>query len=526
MKQVRNTALTILCLFTAMFVAACGGGGGGTSSTSSTTTTASNGIETGTLTGFGSVIVNGVEFSRKTGLADNKIKLRFENQTSASEDKLRLGMNVTVRWELDASGNKVYKEVEFQPEMRGPIDDNGVDLANNKLTVMGRAVQIETDTVLDSLRDLAEINTDLGNLKHPEIEISGLDDGTVIHATRIAKKSPDFAANTIKLAQIKGAIAASPAPTAASFKIGGVTINTNASTVFANFASNAPTAADFAAGTLVEVKGTLAAGVVTAARIEKKNALGVAKAEDNLRAKGIVIGTPDTTNKTFTIGTPVGAVSVTTDASTAFFKGATSTGILFADIVTAGAKLEVEGTLNASGAVLATKVKVELEKVVKIEGNVAAGAIDTAASTVKLNGVTVAVTALTRLTDLTNVPLASLKDVIANDHLQISGFIDPSGKVVAAALQRTANTGVIFIQGPVTAAANPNLTIMGVSVATTTTTNFFKKDKTPFLNSAPLTAQDNFFNAITVNQTVVKAKFKLNQTGLTVLDEVEIEQQL
>ncbi len=43
----------------------------------------------GEIAGFGSVIVNGIEFTRKPGLADDRVKLLFSNFSGAGEDRLR-----------------------------------------------------------------------------------------------------------------------------------------------------------------------------------------------------------------------------------------------------------------------------------------------------------------------------------------------------------------------------------------------------------------------------------------------------
>ena len=70
----------LLSLFLLVGLTACSSGGSGS------TSTGSGGVQvaTGTIIGFGSVIVNGIEFKRKPSLvADDRVKLRFENNTSA-----------------------------------------------------------------------------------------------------------------------------------------------------------------------------------------------------------------------------------------------------------------------------------------------------------------------------------------------------------------------------------------------------------------------------------------------------------
>src|SRR6185369_10836148 len=190
MKQVRNTAFSILCLLAVLFAAGCGGGGGGTPPPP--VPLPQSGVEIGQITGFGSVIVNGTEFQAKDTV-QNRIKLPFDNFTSATlqpgvkpEGKLRTGMIVTVKWSRDVAQNQVYENIEFWPELRGPVDDT-TPFASTGTTfkVMGRTVQMETGTVFDGIRDFAELKNEVEvQLHRPELEISGiLDDSGVLHAT-------------------------------------------------------------------------------------------------------------------------------------------------------------------------------------------------------------------------------------------------------------------------------------------------------------------------------------------------------
>ncbi len=478
-------------------------------------------MEIGQITGFGSVIVNGTEFQAKDTV-QNRIKLPFDNFTSATlqpgvkpEGKLRTGMIVTVKWSRDVAQNQVYENIEFRPELRGPVDDT-TPFASTGTTfkVMGRTVQMETGTVFDGIRDFAELKNEVEvQLHRPELEISGiLDDSGVLHATRIARKSPDFDALTVKRVQIMGAITA--VPDASSFTIGGITVSLTG----ADF--NNVVTADIAAGVLVEVRGILNGSTITNARLEKKTGLSAARTIDNIQVRGTVTAAGLAGDGSFTFQTPLGQVKVTTNPATRFLKGTTA--VTAAAIVGADAILEVEGALQDDGSFLAAKVSVELEKTVKLEGNVANAATDVsvANNTIKLNGVTVSVAIATKIDSAATPAILTLGDINTNDHLQITGFLDSRGRVIASLVQRTPNSSANFIQGPVTAIAKPNLTILGIPVVTDAiNTEFKKQDKTPF--TAP--AQTSFFNAITVNQTVVKAKFS---AGVATATEVEIEQQL
>jgi hypothetical protein len=114
----------------------------------------------------------------------------------------------------------------------------------------------------------------------------------------------------------------------------------------------------------------------------------------------------------------------------------------------------------------------------------------------------------------------SLADIAIGNHLEIAGFLDAGGKVIATRLERMQGTKTI-VQGPVSAKTTPNLTILGVTVATGATTQYRKADGTAFADQAA------FFAAVTSGTTVVKARGTF--TAPSTLDtnvangEVEIE---
>ena len=499
---------------------AAAGGGGGITGT---------GVTTGQITGFGSVIVNGIKFTRKTGLADDRVKLGFENNTSAQENNLRVGMIVNVKGAVDSSaGTGEYESIEFQPEIRGPLDDaaaNGVDLINNRVKVMGREIQVEANTTFDSIRDIAEIKGELDAGRHPELEVSGNLDGTgMLHATRIARKSSDFTAGPV---EIKGKIATA---TGGSFTIGSVTVIFTTAALSSNI-----DVSEIATGTLVAVKGTLSAGVIAATRIEKKKAVD-AEVNDNVRIKGIAVG--GVANNTFTLNGPNGAITVTTTAASFLKGGAPATSAIAAT----GATLEVEGSLQADGSIAATRISIEVEKNVKLEGDLAAAAdIDEAARTIRLNGVTVAVVDVTKLLDGSTLiaHLTAFKTALStgSQHLQITGVLDATGKVGASQVQRYAEPAkpISFIQGPVDSADNTaqTLTIMGITVNTASV--ILAKDfvdnrlgmKTPF-DIIPAVSRTKFFEAITsegLGFAVVKANGTFTGAAMTA-EELELEQPL
>jgi hypothetical protein len=96
--------LMLLAISLSAILSGCGdggGGGGGNSTTpgttpsSSATTTAV--VSTGPITGFGSVILNGIEFET------TQAEIKVEDQV-VREDELRIGMRVAVEGVRDNNG--------------------------------------------------------------------------------------------------------------------------------------------------------------------------------------------------------------------------------------------------------------------------------------------------------------------------------------------------------------------------------------------------------------------------------------
>ena len=125
----------------ALALAGCGGGvdSGGTGSVPST-------FAVGPITGFGSVIVNGVRFD------DSAAAVSDDDGTPRSRDALRLGMTTEIRGSAistDSTGAAVStaSSIAFGSDLLGPVDK--VDLAAKRLLVLGQTVDVNGATVFD-----------------------------------------------------------------------------------------------------------------------------------------------------------------------------------------------------------------------------------------------------------------------------------------------------------------------------------------------------------------------------------------
>ncbi len=167
MKTLRHSLL-VLTLAASLTSGSCGGGatfGGGIGGT---------GLVIGTITDFGSIVVEGVEFDTSAAI------VTIDGQPAAATD-LALGMVVTVSGEIDATGTAgVADTVEFTSLLEGPV--SAVDVTAKTATILGQTVRVDADTVLD------RIAPDASAIGVP-VRVSGFIDGDgTIHATRISRR--------------------------------------------------------------------------------------------------------------------------------------------------------------------------------------------------------------------------------------------------------------------------------------------------------------------------------------------------
>jgi hypothetical protein len=216
-RWMRAALMALPALF---FLAGCGGSGtivagGGTGGT---------GISAGVITGFGSVIVNDVQFD----VSGAVITL---NDNTASEGNLRLGMFVKIRGTFNPDGlTGVADLLDSDNEVLGAISNIGPDT----FTVLGQEIIVESQTVFDRISP-----PDLTGLRQDDIvEVYGIRNGNdIIRATRVEKKSSGEGEISVK-------------GTVTNF-IGGNTFNIGA--LFVTSTVTLPVG--FGNGVFVEVKG-------------------------------------------------------------------------------------------------------------------------------------------------------------------------------------------------------------------------------------------------------------------------------
>jgi len=438
-------------------LASCGGGTSGTGGSGVTST--------GTITAFGSVFVNGVEFSTSgaTIVLDGN---------PAAESNLRVGMVVTVNGSRSGSSGSAAR-IEVDDAVKGFVEAKP---DANHWTVMGQTVLVDDQTRFEN-----NVQPGVGDFA----EVHGLvvADGT-ISGGFIEKKNTPFPAFEVK-GFVKNHNDASK-----TFDIGTLTVNYSNALIndMPNPVGNAWN------GLLVEAKGSTCAttpvcGTLTASKVEPNGPQMQEAAEFEI--EGFV------TSLTSTSDFVVGNQRVVTTGSTRFEGGVASD-------IAVGVKLEVEGVL--AGGVL-TASKVEFGDGIRIEADI--DTVGASSFTLRgLPGITVTANSLTQFEG----GVSGLNNLVAGNHVRIRGRTSGSNTVIATEVERRSADPRVELQGPIQSitGASPNqiVTILGVAVDTIGVA-FEDVNRATFFSQA-------------VAGTLVKARGGLNGSTVT-WSEMELE---
>ena len=445
----------------ALGLAACGGGAAPSVPLSKASPAR---VSVGTITGFGSVHVNGVKFETTSA------KVTVNGQAGTQGD-LKVGEVVAVSGHHDdATGQDVADTVEFRHNVQGPIST--INTVTGTVVVLGQNVAVSADTSYATGITPASL---AGLAVNDIVEVSGLPAANGdLQATRIAKKAPGTAF------EVTG-VAASTNAAAKTLKLNALTVDFSAATL-SNFATTGPKDGD-----RVEAMGLSlgSAGELKATHLELLTADESAQANEEGEIEGLVTRFASATDFDIS-GHPV-----TTTASTTFEGG------VIADLAL-NVRLEVEGTFTAAGVLSASKVRIHPQSAsaTRLLGPVTL--VDATAGTVTLLGITVTVSDMTHFEDdgSQGISTFNLTNVHTGDWLNVRGGETPAGsnKLLATRVERVEPQTSMRLTGTVKTAMMPNFTILSLNVGTTPTTVFDDG------SNAPVTADAFFLNL--VGQTV------------------------
>ena len=425
------TTRTLWVCAVLLVVASCGGGSAGrdTGVGGSGTATGTPGRVVGTFQGVGSILVND---RRLTTTGAN-----FEIEDGgASENDLREGQYLEVFADLDTNE---ADRVIYRADIKGPVTAiNIIDplTAAAELTILGQSVATNSVTRFDGVTlDTLVVGA--------ELEISGSPsaNGDLV-ATFVELKS------SLTEYKVVGTITNLDSG-GMTFQIGGLTVDYSAASL-QEFGSTA-----IGDGQRVEVKiptadfTAPASGVATT--VELLTAEDFEEGEE-VEYEGFVSRFASATDF------DVAGLAVTTNSNTVFVEGTSAS-------LGLNVKVEVEGTINSAGVLVAERVILKSTGAVRVEGTVSS--VDESAGTVTTDvGLTFTVRTLTELEDdRDDVEPFSLADLQAGDYVEVRGFLD--GEVlVAAELERDDFDTRTRMRGPVTDedAAAGSVDILGVEV--------------------------------------------------------------
>lgn len=387
-----------LMIFT-LLLTACGGGGGGgqVAGISGTGITAS-----GTVSGFGSVIVNGVEF-----LINGNTQITVDGQL-ASEADLRVGQVVTVTGTRQTETQATADTVIADRLLDGPIE--AIDEANQEITALDQTVIVNEGTVLPGSAGFNDLNEMNLIAVHGFVNANG-----EIVATWIQRASETFVYDGATSTDLEGAVSGL-APAQMRFNIDGLIVD------FTN-AMPDESAGALADGTRVEVFGsqTTASGVFTADSVRVINPL-IGQPGRYVELEGLVTdfnGAGD-----FVVaGQPV-------NASTA--RQTDGTGQSLAN----GARVEVEGTINADRVLVAESFAIRPFGGTRMAATV--GAVDVANDTFMILGLQATAEPTTSYMDssVQNLRDFRLDDLRPGDYVEVRGFREGDGDFVATRIER------------------------------------------------------------------------------------------
>ena len=199
---------------TALLLAACGGGG-----TSSDSAPEATGLSVGTVTGFGSIIVDGVRYD------DRNVSIGVDTESGAPDAagnasvEVKLGQHVELTF-TGSESNSSARLVKVSAEIVGKVSAIAPDLV-----VAGQTVKLNTDpaagpvTVFEGYASAADIT--IGD----RVEVHGTPTAAhTVQATRIERRLSADA-----WVRVAGNIA-SLASDGSSFQLGGLTVNVASTT--------------------------------------------------------------------------------------------------------------------------------------------------------------------------------------------------------------------------------------------------------------------------------------------------------
>ena len=468
-----------LFMFILTTLVACGGGSGGVRLAD--TGVGGSGSVVGPLQGHGSIIINDRTLTTDTA--------EFEIEGSVgTETDLQEGQQLVVIADL---GTSVAERVFYRSNVKGPISGYTVldPLAGAaEFSVLGQTVRTNSTTRYSNGGFSLLADSDL-------VEISGaIDAAGKLHATFVETKS-----------------------TLAEYKVVGTVANLNATT----FDLSALTV-DYNTATLSEFEG---AALAEGQLVEVKMATSDFMPPTNAVATAVELLRPLIFNENAEVefegfidrfvsvtDFDVAGLSVTTTGVTVFVNGSAAS-------LAENVKVEAEGTIDATGTLVAVRIIIKPTDSIRVEGIVAQ--VDLMANTVTTDvGLTFAIRTLTELEDDSSVGIDpfTLDQLVPGDFVEVRAFLDGT-TLVAAELEREDFDARTRMRGPVTAEDEVagTVDILGVTVTGVDGVTEYRDIDDTIINQAG-------FHAIVELGTFVEARWDVFTSTAVTADRLGLEE--
>lgn len=256
---------TILTGLIAGIIALAGCGGGSGSGTNVAGIGGTGRTISGTITGFGSIFVNDVEYDIDNASFD----INDDSSPGLSEDDLSIGMVVTLTGNDDGTVG-VASQVVYDNEIKGPVsglaDVPGFAGVKQSFSVFG--VDVVVDVAGTTFDDSSAPGFSFATLAEGDIvELSGLFDSSNTLVASYIEKTDDLDPGSSEV-ELKGTPdAGTDAGIDDNFILNGVTVNIVAGTDLSDIPGSRVTDTQF-----IEVKGTLInTNTIEATRIEQED---------------------------------------------------------------------------------------------------------------------------------------------------------------------------------------------------------------------------------------------------------------
>jgi hypothetical protein len=456
--------ISVLTLAITSMLTGCGGGEqqatvqpkAAVTPPATTTTVTTNGI----ISGFGSIVVNGVHYST------DSTTISTDDNQQADEQELAVGMMVQLEGSINADGKTgTAKSVKYSAQLEGPV--SFIDLANKTLTILGQIVAVDDLTVYERV-SLNTIN--VGDV----LEVSGyIKAEGQFYASRIERETKQK--SPLKIYGIVSELNT----TDQTFRCGNLVVSYS-SARFEDF-----TQAQLANGQLVKVKAgsydaTTNKLVASEIDLEKSSSATT----DKVWLEGVISNyQPDTSlmlnGQTFLLS-----------ADTKFEYGQRSQ-------LANGVTLKLQAIPVTNGW-KAEKISFSQQAKLKLSGNVSA--LDLNNNSFTIGSTTFVVTPQTLLKDDSNraVRYFDLKSLVVNDYVEVAAFKNADGVNIALKVEReniAATDSTIELKGVPSAIDVNGFTLFGKNVVT--------DDNTRFESNDALLSKSQFF-ALLSTTTVVE----------------------